>query len=87
MSDAAASASTSGARRPVLRAVSPDATPEEVAAIVAAVEACAHPGLVAGDGFQGLAEWVHGSRLGARRAGLQRGPWRLSGRIGRRHRA
>jgi hypothetical protein len=76
--------------RPVLRVVSPLATPEEVAAIVAALEAC-----LAADGAAAAAdtpeptmrEWVHGSRLTARRAGLQRGPWRLSGRIGRRARA
>ena len=65
-------------RRPELRAISPDATPEEVAAIVAALAVVA-----AGAGTRGaptrpttLLEWVHGSRLGARRAGLQRGPWR-----------
>lgn len=76
--------------RPVLRVVSPTATPEEVAAIVAAVESC-----IAGDAAATVVdppdptmrEWVRGSRLTARRAGLQRGPWRLSGRIGRRARA
>jgi hypothetical protein len=76
--------------KPVLRVVSPSATPEEVAAIVAALESC-----VAADAGAAAAappdptmrEWVHGSRLTARRAGLQRGPWRLSGRIGRRARA
>jgi hypothetical protein len=74
--------------RPVLRVVAPDATPEEVAAIVAAVSASlrASPAAVPADDGA-LHEWVRGSRLGARRAGLQRGPWRLSGRIGRRHRA
>ena len=75
--------------RPLLRVVSPDATAEEVAAIVAAVAASLQPGPAAApaadDGV--LHEWVRGSRLGARRAGLQRGPWRLSGRIGRRSRA
>ena len=34
-----------------------------------------------------LHEWVHAARLRSHRAGLQRGPWRLSGRIGRRSRA
>ena len=34
-----------------------------------------------------LHEWVHAARLRARRAGLQRGPWRMSGRLGRRARA
>jgi hypothetical protein len=73
---------------PVLRSVTPDAAPEEVAAIVAAlsmVGAAAPP-----DPPEDLARldaWVSGSRLAARRAGLQRGPWRLAGRIGRRARA
>jgi hypothetical protein len=31
--------------------------------------------------------WVDASRRAAQRAGLQRGPWRLSGRIARRSRA
>jgi len=34
-----------------------------------------------------LDAWVRASRLTARRAGLLRGPWRLSGRIDRRARA
>jgi hypothetical protein len=33
-----------------------------------------------------LDQWVHASRRSAQRALLQRGPWRLSGRIGRRSR-
>jgi hypothetical protein len=72
--------------KPVLRSISPTATPEEVAAIVAAIaeltrrQATAPPD-------DGLREWVHAARLTSRRAGLQRGPWRLSGRIGRRTRA
>ena len=73
-----------------LRVVAPSATPEEVAAIVAALEVCLADdapaaAMVASDDT--MQEWVRGSRLGARRAGLQRGPWRLSGRIGRRARA
>jgi hypothetical protein len=75
------------ARKPVLRVLNPDATDEEVAAILAAVAACT-PGTVAASGSgETLQEWVRGTRLSARRAGLQRGPWRLSGRIGRRTRA
>jgi hypothetical protein len=75
-------------RRPELRAISPDATPEEVAAVVAALAVSTQvPVLAATDAADSLHEWVHGSRLGARRAGLQRGPWRLSGRIVRRSRA
>jgi hypothetical protein len=67
--------------------VTPDATDEEVAAIVAAVSSLA---VVAGASpavDDTLHEWVRGARLAARRTGLQRGPWRLSGRIGRRSRA
>ena len=33
-----------------------------------------------------LSVWVDASRRAAQRAGLQRGPWRLSGRIARRSR-
>jgi hypothetical protein len=73
-----------------LRSISPDATPDEVAAIVAAIEECA-PAVVIDEGARAagepLQEWVRGARLTARRSGLQRGPWRLSGRIGRRSRA
>ena len=75
------------ATRPVLRVLNPDATEEEVAAILTAVAMCmqsAAPGPTSGVTLQ---EWVRGTRLSARRAGLQRGPWRLSGRIGRRTRA
>ena len=70
-----------------LRSVSPDATPEEIAAILAAI-ASLEPA-VAGhdDGDDTLHEWVRAARLRSHRAGLQRGPWRLSGRIGRRSRA
>jgi hypothetical protein len=68
-----------------LRAISPDATPEEVAAIVAAIRAVS---AVAADPAPDdtLHEWVRTARLQSRRSGLQRGPWRLSGRIGRRSR-
>jgi len=82
---------------PRLRIVSPSATPEEVAAIVAAVGSALHDRAAAaaalastagaGDDPERLDAWVGASRLSARRAGLQRGPWRLSGRIGRRSRA
>jgi acyl-CoA carboxylase epsilon subunit len=68
-----------------LRAISPDATPEEVAAIVAAIRAVS---AVAADPAPDdtLHEWVRTARVQSRRSGLQRGPWRLSGRIGRRSR-
>lgn len=73
----------------MLRSISPEATPAEVAAIVAAIAECTRP-VASGAGPAGddtLHEWVHAARLSSRRAGLQRGPWRLSGRIGRRSRA
>jgi hypothetical protein len=87
--------STPGSRPP-LQVVSPEATPEEVAAITAALSVvyderaaaarAAAAAAAAGDD-EHLNAWVRASRLTARRAGLMRGPWRLSGRIGRRARA
>jgi hypothetical protein len=71
--------------RPVLQSVSPDASPEEVAAIVAALAVATRRAVVVDVASEDpLDAWVRGSRLGARRATLQRGPWRLSGRISRR---
>jgi hypothetical protein len=73
---------------PHLRVVTPDATPEEVAAIVAAVGAVlAQRRVVQGQPPESLSGWVTMSRLSSRRIGQQRGPWRLAGRIGRRSRA
>jgi hypothetical protein len=70
----------------MLRSISPEATPEEVAAILAAIASTtAAPAAETEDDT--LHEWVHAARLRSHRAGLQRGPWRLSGRIGRRSRA
>jgi hypothetical protein len=73
-----------------LRSISPDATPEEVAAITAAIAAsirsmAAPPPSAVDPAATGY--WVYASRLSARRAGYARGEWRLSGRIGRRSRA
>ncbi|MGH9042294.1 MAG: acyl-CoA carboxylase epsilon subunit [Acidimicrobiia bacterium] len=68
------------------------ASPEEVAAIVAALtvledeQRAAQPPPSADRGAH-LDAWVRASRLTGRRAGLIRGPWRLAGRIGRRARA
>jgi len=70
---------------PRLRSISPDATPEEVAAIVAALSVLSAPVPVV-DEPDDLHEWVRAARLRSRRAGLQRGPWRMSGRLGRRSR-
>jgi hypothetical protein len=80
---------------PVLRAITPDATADEVAAIVAAISAisavtaAATTGAAAAehDDRDQLDAWVRVSRLSSHRAGLQRGSWRLYGRIGRRARA
>ena len=69
-----------------LRSISPEATPEEIAAILAAI-AATQPVPVEDERDDTLHEWVHAARLRSHRAGLQRGPWRLSGRIGRRSRA
>jgi hypothetical protein len=76
-----------GASQPVLRSISPEATPEEIAAILAAVAASLPGPAVDDERDDTLHEWVHAARLRSHRAGLQRGPWRLSGRIGRRSRA
>ncbi|HEX4775667.1 MAG TPA: acyl-CoA carboxylase subunit epsilon [Acidimicrobiia bacterium] len=77
--------------QPQLRVVSPSATPEEVAAIVAAVGTLTQPVTVVDasgpDDPHRLDAWVHVSRLSSRRASLQRGSWRLYGRLGRRRRA
>jgi hypothetical protein len=71
---------------PRLRAISPDATPEEVAAIVAALSALRFARVELADDDT-LHEWVRAARLQSHRSGLQRGPWRLSGRLARRNRA
>jgi hypothetical protein len=66
-------------------------TPEEVAAVTAVTVAlqqraaqAAAVGVLSADAQ--LNAWVDASRRSAQRALLQRGPWRLSGRIGRRSR-
>jgi hypothetical protein len=82
--------------RAPFRVISPDATPEEIAAITAAIEVIrqerAHAAAraassVTGGDAEHLDAWVRAARLTSRRSGLLRGPWRLSGRIGRRTRA
>jgi hypothetical protein len=69
-----------------LRSISPVATPDEVAAILAALGAWRGGPVVPADDDT-LHEWVRTARLQSRRSGLQRGPWRLSGRLARRARA
>jgi hypothetical protein len=68
-------------------------TSEEVAAVTAVAIALqqreAAAAAAAADGAQSsvqISAWVDASRRSAQRALLQRGPWRLSGRIGRRSR-
>jgi hypothetical protein len=71
-------------------------TPEEVAAVTAVAAAlqqraadaaaAAAANAVGAVGDRPLNAWVDASRRSAQRALLQRGPWRLSGRIGRRSR-
>jgi hypothetical protein len=70
------------------------APPEHIAAITAAIAvveaeaaaAAAAQGATADAPTDQLSQWVEASRRSAQRALLQRGPWRLSGRIGRRSR-
>jgi hypothetical protein len=65
--------------------------PEHVAAITAAIavvqaERRAAAAAVGPERTEQLSMWVEASRRSAQRALLQRGPWRLSGRLGRRSR-
>ena len=78
-----------------LASVPPGASAEEVAAIVAALAvldaeeqaaAAAVAASAAGDDGR-IDAWVHSARLSGRGAGFTRGPWRLAGRLSRRHRA
>jgi hypothetical protein len=79
--------------RAPLVAVPPGASAEEVAAVVAtlaALEGDRHRAAAAascGDAGDRLDAWVQAARLSGRRAGMTRGPWRLSARISRRNRA
>ncbi len=63
-------------------------TPEEVAAVTAVAIALEQQRAVPADEApnEQLSMWVEASRRSAQRALLQRGPWRLSGRLGRRTR-
>jgi hypothetical protein len=74
-----------------LRSISPDATPQEVAAITAAITASLATmqaeQRAAASAEDGGSRWVSAARLTARRVPYSRGEWRLSGRIGRRSRA
>ena len=66
-------------------------SPEQVAAIAAALsvleaERAAAAMAAAAASAEPLSMWVEASRRSAQRAGMQRGPWRLSGRLGKRMR-
>jgi hypothetical protein len=65
-------------------------SPEQVAAIVAALSVLdaerAAAAATASQAHEPMSMWVVASRRSAQRAGMQRGPWRLSGRIGKRTR-
>jgi hypothetical protein len=63
-------------------------TPEELAAVTAVMVVLAERRPAAGAIVTDdrLSMWVEASRRSAQRALLQRGPWRLSGRLGRRFR-
>ena len=78
-----------------LAGVPSNATAEEVAAIVAALAAidaderarAAAAASAAGGDDDRIDAWVRAARLSGRGAGFTRGPWRLGGRLSRRHRA
>jgi hypothetical protein len=65
-------------------------TPEEVAAVAAVTVALQQRDAAAApsghDEPEQLSAWVDASRRSAQNALMQRGPWRLSSRIGRRSR-
>ena len=64
-------------------------TPEEVAAVTAVTVALEEQqaqaeAQAAAEQRESTSMWVEASRRSAQRASMQRGPWRLSGRLGRR---
>ena len=63
-------------------------SPEQVAAIVAALSVIEAERAAAAARrrrpVEPMSMWVEASRRSAQRAGMQRGPWRLSGRLGKR---
>jgi hypothetical protein len=68
--------------------IGPDASAEEVAAVLATIAVLEQSRALAEDAPpEPASQWVRASRLTARRAGMQRGQYRLSGRLGRRARA
>lgn len=73
-----------GGDGPVVKVIDADASEDEVAAIVAALTVALSAGAAAPDSATPTSHWVAASRLAARRSGMTRGDWRLSGRMGRR---
>ena len=78
---------------PIIGSISPSPTDAEAAAIAAAIvvldeqrRGAAASAAASARVPERLSVWVDASRRAAQRAGLQRGPWRLSGRIARRSR-
>ena len=78
---------------PIIGSISPSPTDAEAAAIAAAIVVLAEQQRAAAAAAAAHAPspdrlnmWVDASRRAAQRAGLQRGPWRVSGRIPRRSR-
>lgn len=74
--------------RPLIGSIRPAPTDEEAAVIAAAIVVLDEQQRAAAAHLapERLSVWVDASRRAAQRAGLQRGPWRLSGRIARRSR-
>ena len=79
--------------RPLISSIRPAPTDQEAAVIAAAIvvldeqqRAAAAAVAASTRAPERLNLWVDASRRAAQRAGLQRGPWRLSGRIARRSR-
>lgn len=76
-----------------LRSVSPQASPSEVAVIVAALAEVERRRIADAAGSpppsdpRELDHWSLAGRMAHRRVGMTRGPWRLSGRLTRRVRA
>ena len=76
---------------PIIGAITPSPTEIEAAVIAAAIVVLDEQERAAALAASAppperLSVWVDASRRSAQRAGLQRGPWRLSGRIARRSR-
>jgi hypothetical protein len=72
-----------------LQVVGGNPSPEQVAAIVAALSVIESDRAAVAPvppAYEQHSMWVEASRRGAQRSGMQRGPWRLSGRIGMRSR-